>query len=62
VFLIASLIGFIEVTRAGQMVSNATFQPLPAFGTVAVVYFVLCLPFTLLTERLERRPSLSVHT
>jgi polar amino acid transport system permease protein len=30
-------------------------QPLPAFGAVAAVYFVLCLPFTLLTERLERR-------
>lgn len=58
---LASLIGFIELTRAGQMVSNATFQPLPAFGTVAGVYFVLCLPLTLLTEWLERRPGLSVH-
>ena len=52
---LASIIGFIELTRAGQIVSNATFQPLPAFGAVAAVYFVLCLPFTLLTERLERR-------
>ena len=41
---LASIIGFIELTRAGQIVSNATFQPLPAFGAVAAIYFVLCLP------------------
>jgi polar amino acid transport system permease protein len=58
---LAALIGFIELTRAGQMVSNATFQPLPAFGAVAAVYFLLCLPFTLLTEWLERRTGASSH-
>jgi polar amino acid transport system permease protein len=56
---LAAIIGFIEVTRAGQMVSNATFQPLPAFGAAAAIYFVLCLPFTLLTEWLEQRPNTS---
>jgi polar amino acid transport system permease protein len=59
---LASIIGFIELTRAGQIVSNATFQPLPAFGAVAAVYFVLCLPFTLLTERLERRQQTPAHS
>ncbi len=58
---LASIIGFIELTRAGQIVSNATFQPLPAFGAVAAIYFVLCLPFTLLTERLERRQQIPTH-
>jgi polar amino acid transport system permease protein len=54
---LASLVGFIELARAGQIVSNATFQPLLAFGAVAVAYFVLCLPITLLTEWLEERQA-----
>jgi len=58
---LASIIGFVELTRAGQIVSNATFQPLAAFGAVAVLYFVLCLPFTLLTEWLERRQTMPAH-
>jgi polar amino acid transport system permease protein len=53
---LASIVGFIELTRAGQIVSNATFQPLLAFGVVAAAYFVICLPLTLLSERLEERP------
>ncbi len=52
---LASIVGFIELTRAGQIVSNATFQPLLAFGAVAAAYFVVCLPFTLLSEWLEHR-------
>lgn len=52
---LAALVGFVELTRAGQIVSNATFQPLLAFGVVAVAYFVMCLPFTLLSEWLEQR-------
>jgi polar amino acid transport system permease protein len=52
---LAALVGFIELTRAGQIVSNATFQPLLAFGVVALAYFLLCLPFTLLSEWLENR-------
>ena len=58
---LASIIGFIELTRAGQVVSNATLQPLPAFGAVAVLYFALCLPITLLTEWLEMRQDPSIH-
>ena len=52
---LAALVGFVELTRAGQIVSNATFQPLLAFGVVAAAYFVMCLPFTLLSEWLEHR-------
>jgi polar amino acid transport system permease protein len=58
---LASIVGFIELTRAGQIVSNVTFQPLPAFAAVAVIYFVLCLPFTLLTEWLEGRGTVTAN-
>ncbi|GAB7541588.1 amino acid ABC transporter permease [Cupriavidus sp. 8B] len=52
---LASVIGFVEVTKAGQMISNATFQPFLAYGCVALLYFALCLPLSLWSRRLERR-------
>lgn len=52
---LAAIIGFTEVTRAGQIINNATFQPLLVFSVVAAIYFVLCWPLSLLAARLERR-------
>ncbi|MBI1775489.1 MAG: amino acid ABC transporter permease [Proteobacteria bacterium] len=52
---LASIIGYTELTRAGQIVSNATFQPLPVFMTVAVFYFSLCFPLSLASRALEAR-------
>ena len=56
---LASIIGFAEVTRAGQIINNATFQPLIVFSVVAVIYFVLCWPLSLLAARMERRHALA---
>ena len=52
---LAAIIGFVELTRAGQLLNNATFRPFPIFGTVALLYFLLCWPLTLLSRRLETR-------
>ncbi|KAF1019537.1 MAG: L-cystine transport system permease protein TcyB [Paracidovorax wautersii] len=52
---LAAIIGFTEVTRAGQIINNATFEPLLVFGVVAAIYFVLCWPLSLAAARLERR-------
>ena len=52
---LAAIIGFTEVTRAGQIINNATFQPLPVFTTVAAIYFVICWPLSLLAARMERK-------
>ncbi len=52
---LASIIGFVELTRSGQIINNATFDPLPVFGLVAAMYFVLCWPLSLLARRMERR-------
>jgi polar amino acid transport system permease protein len=52
---LAAIIGFTEVTRAGQIINNATFQPLIVFSTVAAIYFVLCWPLSLLAAGIERR-------
>lgn len=52
---LASIIGFRELTRAGQIVANVTFQPLAVFLTVAAFYFVICYPISLASRRLEAR-------
>jgi polar amino acid transport system permease protein len=52
---LAAIIGFTELTRAGQIINNATFKPFLVFGTVAAIYFALCWPLSHLSTRLERR-------
>jgi polar amino acid transport system permease protein len=52
---IAAIIGFVELTRAGQLMTDATFQPMIVYPTVAALYFLLCWPLSLLAQTLERR-------
>jgi polar amino acid transport system permease protein len=52
---LASVIGFVELTKAGSMISNATFQPFVVFSCVALMYFVLCFPISLYAKHLERK-------
>src|SRR5262249_47574236 len=52
---LASIIGFTELTRAAQIVNNATFRPFIVYAIVAGLYFLLCWPLSLLSERMERR-------
>lgn len=56
---LAAIIGFTEVTRAGQIINNATFQPLLVFGVVGAIYFVLCWPLSLWATRLERKQAMA---
>jgi polar amino acid transport system permease protein len=51
---IVSVVGFVELSRAGQLVNNATFQPFQIFGVVAALYFVICFPLSRLSRQLER--------
>jgi polar amino acid transport system permease protein len=52
---IASIIGFVELTRAGQLIVNVTFQPMIVYPIIAVLYFALCWPLSLASLRLEGR-------
>lgn len=54
---LAAIIGFTEITRAGQIINNATFQPLIVFSVVAAIYFVLCWPLSLVASRMERKQA-----
>ena len=52
---LASVIGFIELTKAGTMISNATFRPFTVYACVAVLYFALCFPISAWSHSLERK-------
>jgi polar amino acid transport system permease protein len=52
---IAAIIGFVELTRAGQLMTNTTFKPMIVYPVVAALYFILCWPLSLLAQGLERR-------
>ncbi|PRD44764.1 amino acid ABC transporter permease [Phyllobacterium phragmitis] len=58
---IASIIGFVELARAGQLINNATFQPFRVFVAVAALYFVVCYPLSQLSRWLERRLHVGSH-
>jgi polar amino acid transport system permease protein len=58
---LASIIGFVELTRSGQIINNATFAPFYVFGLVALMYFVLCWPLSLLARRMERRFAMATR-
>jgi polar amino acid transport system permease protein len=50
---LASVIGFVELTKAGTMITNATFKPFVVYTCVALMYFALCFPVSLAARRLE---------
>jgi len=52
---LASIIGFVELTKAGTMLNNATFRPFLVYSMVAAIYFCLCFPLSFLAKRLEGR-------
>jgi polar amino acid transport system permease protein len=52
---LASVIGFIELTKAGTMITNATFKPFIVYTCVALLYFALCYPISHYAKTLERR-------
>lgn len=51
---LASVIGFVEVTKAGQMIANATYQPFLVYSCVGLMYFALCFPLPWWSRRIER--------
>ena len=52
---VAAIVGFVELTRAGQLMVNVTFQPMIVYPLVAALYFVICYPISFAAGRLEAR-------
>ncbi|MCX7384802.1 MAG: amino acid ABC transporter permease [Alphaproteobacteria bacterium] len=58
---VTALIGYLEVTRAGQLVSNVTLQPFAVYSVVAGLYVLLCWPLSFASQRLEARLAVSTR-
>ena len=58
---LASIIGFVELTKAGTMLTNVTYQPFKVFALVALGYFLLCYPLSRYSRYLENKFNASHH-
>lgn len=52
---LASVVGFVELARAGQVINNSLFEPFLVFSLMALFYFALCYPLSLWARALETR-------
>jgi polar amino acid transport system permease protein len=52
---LASVVGFVELARAGQIINNSIFQPFSIYLIIAAIYFCMCYPISRLSRLLERR-------
>lgn len=52
---LVTVIGFIELTRAGTIVSNLTADPIATYSVVAAMYFVICYGVSRLGRWYENR-------
>ena len=52
---LASVVGFVELTRASQIINNSTFQSFLVFGIAAAMYFTICYPLSAYSRSLERK-------
>lgn len=52
---LTSVIGFVEITKAGQLIANATYKPFLVYGCVGLMYFALCLPLSMWSRRIEQK-------
>ncbi len=56
---LTSIIGFVELSKAGTIVTNATFQPFTVYGMVALIYFAICFPLSKFSKHLERKAAVA---
>ena len=52
---LASVVGFVELARAGQIINNSLFEPFVVYMLVAGLYFLLCFPLSWWARKLENR-------
>lgn len=52
---LTSVIGYVELTRAGRITSTINQEPIVTFLIVAALYFVVCYPISVVGRWYERR-------
>ena len=56
---VTSIIVFVEVSKAGTIVTNATFEPFTVYGLVALIYFAISFPLSKFSKWLEFRMAMA---
>jgi polar amino acid transport system permease protein len=51
---LCAVIGFVELARTGRIIVERTNESLLVFTIVALVYFIICYPLSVYSQRLER--------
>ena len=59
---LASVVGFVELARSGQILNNSVFEPFLVYVIIAAIYFCLCFPLSRWSQRLERRGTPAQRT
>lgn len=54
---IVSVVGYIDLMRAGEHIESSLHSPFKIYGIVAVLYFSLCFPLSQFSKALERKIS-----
>ncbi len=52
---LASVIGFSEISRVASEINNVTLNSLLVFSIAGLIYFILCYPLSLWSQRLEKQ-------
>ena len=52
---LASTVAYVELLQQGKLIASLNFNPIEAYTTVAVIFFVILWPLVQLTYMLERR-------
>jgi len=45
---LASVVGFVELARSGQIINNSLFKPFVIYAIIAAISFALCYPLVAL--------------
>lgn len=56
---LASVFAVGEVTRKAMELSASTFRPLEIFTVIALIYFFICWPLSMMFRRMERRMQIA---
>jgi polar amino acid transport system permease protein len=52
---VTSIIGFVELSKAATVITNATFMPFTVYAAAGLFYFILCWPLSRYSQFLERK-------
>jgi polar amino acid transport system permease protein len=52
---VTSIIGFVELSKTGTNIVNATFESFTVYGLVALLYFAICWPLSKTSQILEKK-------